>query len=120
MQREQREHDYYTWQYSTWLRLVQGCTGLSVSKTGDCLLYGHKKLVPASGLGGECYTVSSTKTKGDHIPGFFYFGNSETWTLTSRILEFESGVSNPNYSKKKQEPWIMTPESQTKKEKLRI
>merc|ERR1712133_283580 len=38
----------------------EGCTGLSLSKTGDCLLYGHKKLVPASALGGECYSCADS------------------------------------------------------------
>jgi len=39
----------------------EGCTGLSLSKGGDCLLYGHKKLQPASALGGECYAVQKSE-----------------------------------------------------------
>merc|ERR1712198_788018 len=38
----------------------EGCSGLSISKTGECFLFGHKKLVPASALGGECYSCSSS------------------------------------------------------------
>merc|ERR1711973_485039 len=38
----------------------EGCTGLSLSKEGECFLFGHEKIVPASALGGECYSFSKS------------------------------------------------------------
>eukprot|EP00096_Caligus_rogercresseyi_P016521 TRINITY_DN920_c0_g1_i3.p1 TRINITY_DN920_c0_g1~~TRINITY_DN920_c0_g1_i3.p1 ORF type:complete len:1395 (-),score=386.10 TRINITY_DN920_c0_g1_i3:125-4309(-) len=41
---------------------TEGCTGYHISKKGkECVLYGHKDLIPAKSLGGNCFRLKESK-----------------------------------------------------------